>query len=86
MFDSQSYENIELIIAGLMQGDIYQGNVSFQISPTLLQSNLDNPIQSIEIDSQDGKGYQKYEFKEWLIPYQFKIIGEVEIAMKLVIK
>ena len=31
VFDSQSYENIELIVADLMQGDIYQGNVSFQI-------------------------------------------------------
>lgn len=77
--DGKSYENIELIVAGLIQGEIYQGNVSFQISPTLLQTNIDNPIQSIEIDFQDGQGFQKYEFIEQLIPYQFKTIGEVAI-------
>jgi pimeloyl-ACP methyl ester carboxylesterase len=84
--DGKSYENIEMIVAGLMQGEIYQGNVSFQISPKLIQENINNPILNLEIDFQDGKGYQKFEFKEQLIPHQFKTIGEVAIAIKLVTK
>ncbi|MEA5426844.1 BACON domain-containing protein [Arcicella lustrica] len=84
--DSKDYENVEIITAGLLQGEIFQGNVNFQISPDLLQSNISNQIKQIEIDFQDGKGYRVFDFKEQLIPYQFTTIGDVAIAIKLVTK
>lgn len=84
--DGKNYENVELITAGLLQGEIFQGNVSFRISPDLIQSNINNKIDHLEIDFQDGKGYKTFEMKEQLIPYQFKTIGEVSIAIKLVTK
>lgn len=84
--DSKDYENVEIIAAGLLQGEIFQGNVNFQISLDLIQSNINNKIERIEIDFQDGKGFQKYEFKEQLIPYQFKTIGEIALAIKLITK
>jgi pimeloyl-ACP methyl ester carboxylesterase len=84
--DGKNYENVELITAGLLQGEIFQGNVSFRISPDLIQSNINNKIDHLEIDFQDGKGYRSFELKEQLIPYQFKTIGEVAITIKLVTK
>ena len=84
--NNDSYENIEIIMAGLLQAEIFQGDISFQISPDLVQSNLDNPIETIEIDFQDGKEWQRFEMKEQLISHQFNTVGTVAIAIKIVTK
>lgn len=84
--DASEYEGIELIAAGLLQGEIFQGNVFFQINTEYVQSNISNPIEQLEIDFQDGKGWQAYKFRDQLISHQFTSVGEVAIGIKLVTK
>ena len=83
---ASEYEGIELIAAGLLQGEIFQSNVFFQISTEYIQSNISNPIEQLEIDFQDGKGWQTYKFSDQLISHQFTSVGEVAIGIKLVTK
>ncbi|WP_028524437.1 PA14 domain-containing protein [Runella limosa] len=84
--DEKAYENIEMIAAGLLQGEVFQADVQFQISPKLVQTNIKNPIEGLEIDFQDGKGWQRYEYTERLIPHRFTTTGTVAIALKLITK
>jgi pimeloyl-ACP methyl ester carboxylesterase len=81
-----SYEIIPIRMAGLLQEEIFQGNVAFQISPDFLQSNIDDPIEKITIDFQDGKGEQSFELKNQLIEHQFSTLGTVAISIKVTTK
>lgn len=84
MVSASEYEGIEIIAAGLLQGEIFQSDVSLQISTKYIQSNISNSIEQLEIDFQDGKGWQAYKFKDQLIPHRFDSVGEVIIGLKLV--
>jgi hypothetical protein len=81
--DGSRYETVELIAAGLIQEEIFQGDVQFQLSRGLLYSNNKNEIRAVSIDFLDGKGWQEYSFKDELINHRFESVGEVGIYIKL---
>ena len=81
--DSKDYEIIEFIAAGLLQSEAFQGNLSFEIDPSTMISNLDNSIKSISIDFNEGKGFQDYEWKQQTIAHQFTKAGDISIKIKL---
>ena len=72
-----------VLMASPIQKDIFQANVQFQISPKLLQTNLDNQIESIEISFDNGDNWKTYKYEEQLISYQFKSTGEQEIGFRI---
>ncbi len=72
-----------VLMASPIQKDIFQANVQFQISPKLLQTNLDNQIESIEISFDNGNSWKSYKYEEQLIRHQFRSIGEQEIGFKI---
>lgn len=84
--DNKDYEYFDIIVAGLLQGEVFQSDIQFRISPELMQSNSKNEIKGIEIDFQDGRGFISHKWKEQLIPYKFKTTGKVTIAIKLITK
>lgn len=81
--DSKDYEIIEFIAAGLLQSEAFQGNLSFEIDPSTMISNLDNSIKNISIDFNEGKGFQDYEWKQQTITHQFTKAGNISIKIKL---
>ena len=72
-----------ILMASPIQKDIFQANVQFQLSPKLLQTNLDNQIESIEISFDNGDNWKLYKYEEQLISYQFKRTGEQEIGFRI---
>jgi PA14 domain/Secretion system C-terminal sorting domain len=81
--DSKDYETIEFIAAGLLQSEAFQGNLSFEIDPSVIINNLDNTIKGISIDFNEGKGFQDYDWKQQTISYQFTSAGDKNIKIKL---
>lgn len=53
-----------VLMASPIQKDIFQANVQFQLSPKLLQTNLDNQIESIEISFDNGDNWKSYKYEE----------------------
>lgn len=43
--DSKDYETIEFIATGLLQSEAFQGNLNFEIDPSIIINNLENKIQ-----------------------------------------
>lgn len=78
---SDDYENLEFISASTLDWELFQGNIQFKISPDFELSNINNPIKGLEIDFKDGKGWQKYDYKEQLIRHKFTKIGETNISI-----
>jgi hypothetical protein len=72
-----------ILMASPIQKDIFQANVQFQLSPKLLQTNLDNQIESIEISFDNGDNWKSYKYEEQLISYQFSRIGEQDIGFRI---
>ncbi|MDZ7898984.1 MAG: PA14 domain-containing protein [Arcicella sp.] len=72
-----------VLMASPIQKDIFQANVQFQLSPKLLQSNIDNQIKSIEISFDNGDSWKSYKYEEQLISHQFKVKGEQQIGFKI---
>ncbi len=72
-----------VLMASPIQKDIFQANVQFQLSPKLLQTNLDNQIESIEISFDGGDNWKSYKYEEQLINYQFSKIGEQDIGFRI---
>jgi pimeloyl-ACP methyl ester carboxylesterase len=72
-----------VLMASPIQKDIFQANVQFQLSPKLLQTNLDNQIESIEISFDNGDNWKSYKYEEQLISYQFRRIGEQDIGFRI---
>lgn len=82
--DAGTYEKFDFITAGLLQQEIFQGDVQFQLSKELLLSDNANEIRSISIDFLDGKGWQVFSLKEnELIGHRFQSKGEVAIYIRL---
>jgi hypothetical protein len=81
--DSKDYETIEFIAAGLLQSEAFQGNLSFEIDPSVIISNLNNKIESVSIDFNEGKGFQNYDWKQQTISHQFTSAGDKSIKIKL---
>ncbi|MDF7820199.1 RICIN domain-containing protein [Runella sp. MFBS21] len=80
---SEQYEKVFFLAAAVLQKDIYQADVSFKIDPNLHISNNKNEIKRLEIDFQDGKGYQSFEMKAKAIPYRFTSTGERIITLRI---
>lgn len=75
----------ELIIAASpLQEDIFQANVQFRLSTSLLQSNINNTIDSVALSFDEGKNWQSYTFSEQLIKHHFDKMGEQTIGIKLI--
>jgi hypothetical protein len=81
--DFSVYDPVRIIMASVLQEDVFQANVLFRLDPGLYISNHDHPIQNLEIDFHDGKGYAVYPVSTQLIPYQFTNIGKHKIDLRL---
>jgi hypothetical protein len=81
--DSKDYETIEFIAAGLLQSEAFQGNLSFEIDPSIIINNLNNAIKNISIDFNDGKGFKDFDWKQQTVSHQFTIVGDQIIKIKL---
>ncbi len=79
----EGYERIHFINASVLQEDVFQAEVNFQLSPSLHISNNDVKIKQVELDFQDGKGYRSYPLSENLISYRFSAVGERFISIRL---
>jgi hypothetical protein len=84
--DSKDYETIEFIGAGLLQAEAFQGNLSFEIDPSTIINNLDNPIKGLAIDFDEGKGFEDIGWKQQIISHQFSKTGDLSIKIKLTTK
>ncbi|WP_025765329.1 esterase/lipase family protein [Dyadobacter tibetensis] len=82
--DISGYESLELIAAGLLQEEIFQGDVQFLFGKALVYANNKNKIESIGIDFQDGKGWHTFAMKDELVSHRFDALGEVAISIRLV--
>ncbi|MGX7689382.1 T9SS type A sorting domain-containing protein [Flectobacillus roseus] len=82
--DGKKYENITLTTACLMQSEVYQGNIQFQVDMDLIISDNFKKIKGLEIDFQDGKGWRFFEAKNQLIDYRFDRIGHVSVGIKVI--
>ena len=81
--DAKDYETIEFIGAGLLQAEAFQGNLSFEIDPSTIISNLDNPIKGLSIDFGEGKGFENFDWKQQIITHQFSKTGDLSIKIRL---
>lgn len=81
--DSKKYETVYILAASVLQEEVYQANVQFQISPALHFNNNDNPITGLELDFHDGKGFQVFGLKERTINYTYTSVGMHGLAIKL---
>jgi hypothetical protein len=54
--DFSGYEPVRIIMASVLQEDVFQADVLFRLDPGLYISNHDHPIQNLEIDFHNGKG------------------------------
>ena len=81
--NADKYEKLYIVSASVLQEDIYEANVKFKLSPELSIGNAKNNIRRVELDFQDGKGFQSYPLSNRLIEYRFESIGERVITIKL---
>jgi len=81
--DSKKYETVYVLAASVLQEQVYQANVQFRLSPSLHFTNNDNPITGLELDFQDGKGFQAFGLQERLINYTYQSVGTHGITIKL---
>jgi hypothetical protein len=72
-----------ILMASPLQQDVFQANIQFQISPKLLQSNLDNQIESIDLSFDEGTNWKTYKYEEQLIDYRFEKSGEQTIGIRI---
>lgn len=86
--NKKDYELVNFIVAGLLQQEAYQSNVTFEIDPNLIVDNFakNNAIKSLSFDFGDGKGFREYDLKLQSISYQFPRAGNYVIRLKLVTK
>lgn len=81
--DGKRYETIYILAASVLQEDVYQAKVQFQVSPSRYFTNNDNPITGLELDFQDGKGFQAFGLKERLISHTYNSVGMHGLTVKL---
>ncbi|MEO6281865.1 MAG: T9SS type A sorting domain-containing protein [Dyadobacter sp.] len=81
--DFLAYDPVRIMMASVLQEDVFQADVLFRLDPGLYISNHDHPIQNLEIDFHDGKGYAVYPLSTQLIPHQFANIGKHKIDLRL---
>lgn len=76
-------KNDFVLMASPVEKDIFQADVQFQLDPNLSQSNVDNPISSVDISFDEGLNWKSYKFEAQLINYRFTKIGEQTIGFRL---
>jgi hypothetical protein len=81
--DNKQSKKEFILMASPLQKDIYQAEVSFQLSPQLSQNNVDNGISSIEFSFDEGISWKSYQYEEQLINHSFTTIGEQCIGFKV---
>ncbi|MCF2489719.1 T9SS type A sorting domain-containing protein [Dyadobacter sp. CY347] len=79
------YEKVKIVSAAVMQEDLYQSDVFFQLDEALNIDNHAGKITSVEIDFNDGRGSTSYPITKKLIPYHFNSIGEHGIRIRFAI-
>jgi pimeloyl-ACP methyl ester carboxylesterase len=80
---SDDYEQVDILFGALMQSEIFDGTIQIEISDQYFSGNSKEKIKYLEIDFQEGDGYQKINFKNEIITYKFKSIGLHNVAIKL---
>lgn len=82
--DASQYETLSVLLASVLQEDVYQGSVSFQFDPGKQFSNTNITIQEAGIDFLDGKGFQMVHLgAPQAINYQFTTPGRKVMLVKL---
>jgi hypothetical protein len=82
--NTDSYEKIPIVYASVLQEDVYQAEVSFRISSVFHLGGGKNNIRRVELDFQDGKGFQSYPLNERQINHRFEAIGERVLTIRLI--
>ncbi|MCF2503958.1 T9SS type A sorting domain-containing protein [Dyadobacter sp. CY107] len=83
--DFSKYEKVKIVSAAVMQEDLYQADVSFQLDGELNISNHAEKINIVEIDFNDGHGFTGYSVTKQSIPHHFTSIGEHSIKIRFAI-
>ncbi len=81
--EGNRYEHIFFFAASVLQEDLFQADVTFRLDPALHFSNNGNQIKHIDIDFQEGKGFQPMGFKEQSLPYHFSTTGEHPLMLRI---
>ena len=80
----ETYQTINIYTPCLLQDFAYQNDLYFELSKELVSGKQNSIIKGIEIDFQDGKGWQAYKIKDELIHHRFLTTGNVSIGLKLI--
>lgn len=83
--DFSKYERVKIVSAAVMQEDLYQADVSFQLDERLNISNHTDKIATVEIDFNDGQGFTSYSVASQSIPHRFSSTGEHAIGIRFTI-
>ena len=62
---------------------VYQPDVTFELSPELIFSNIDEEVQSFEVDFGDGLGFQSMSFEFFTYTVSYPNKGQKSIIFKL---
>lgn len=66
-----------------LKSEVKSGQVNFKLDPYLYFSNSFDKILGLEIDFDDGNGYQFFEITDKVIPINYRIKGEKNLRFKL---
>ncbi|MCF8299173.1 MAG: T9SS type A sorting domain-containing protein [Bacteroidales bacterium] len=80
---SPQINEISIFASSVLVPKINSANVTFNIDPSLLFSNNENEIESLDIDFGNGDGFHKISLKTSQINIQYNCIGQKSIVIKL---
>ena len=77
------FETIRIFSISNLQETAYSGQVTFSIDPNLYFSNSPNQIEHLEIDFDDGNGYQEFDLTHTQIPISYQSKGSKNLIFKV---
>lgn len=82
--DGSQYETLSVLLASVLQEEVYQGSVSLQFDPSKHFTNTNTTIQEAGVNFLDGKGFQMVHLgAPQSINYQFTTPGTKVILIKI---
>ncbi len=82
--DGSRYETLPVLLASVLQEEVYQGSVSLQFDPSKHFANSNINIQEAGVNFLDGKGFQMVHLgAPQSINYQFTTPGKKVILIKI---
>ncbi|WP_439555582.1 hypothetical protein, partial [Dyadobacter sp.] len=72
-----------IVYGAVLQEEVFQGNIAFQVSRELYISNDTTQSAQVELDLEDGRGFVAYPFSEKPIAHQFSTVGKHTVHIRL---